>query len=55
MIVYERLPEDIEVFRGDGETYCTTCGKKMKDHPRYRYPWGDNFAVKHCDGTFYHL
>lgn len=49
------LPEDVEVDRASGLSLCDRCGKQLYDHPRYRYPWGDNSAVRDCEGGYWHL
>jgi hypothetical protein len=49
------LPEDAEVLRASGLTPCEICGENYYEHPRFRYPWGDNSAVLGCDGKYYHL
>ena len=53
--VLKPLPEDAEVFRASGEVVCGTCGKMLKDHERFAYPWGECWAVQGCDGAYYHL
>lgn len=49
------LPENAEVHRASGEYVCEVCNKEFYAHPQYRYPTDTNFAVKGCDGVYYHL
>lgn len=49
------LPENAEVERASGLWICEICGKQLYEHPKFKYPWGDNSAVQGCDGRYYHL
>lgn len=51
---YPLLPDSAEVSRANGRYTCETCGKQLRDHPRYRYP-AFGTCVLGCDSTFYHL
>lgn len=52
---HKMLPKDAEVTRASGLWLCNERGKQLYDHLKYCYPWGENSAVKGCDGKFYHL
>ncbi len=50
------LPEATEVFRANGNCICEQCKKTYYEHPQYDYNGPlDGYAVKACDGKFYHL
>lgn len=49
------LPENVVVFRTNGNVLCPVCGIPYWEHQMYLYPGLDYGPVKGCDGGYYHL